>query len=58
MLKKHLKEHPEELSGETAARFKKICQMGIDQEFMDACKYILKEHPFNKKVNYEDNNAR
>lgn len=44
-LKKHFLEHPEELTGESAARYEEICQMDIDQEFMDACKYIIEEHP-------------
>lgn len=45
LLKKHFREHPAELKGETAAQFEEICQMGYDQDFMNACEYILKEHP-------------
>ena len=50
LLKKHFLDHPEELVGETATNFEDICQMGIEQEFLDACKFILKEHPLNNRV--------
>lgn len=49
LLKKHFREHPIELEGETAVRFEKICQMGYDQDFKKACKNILKEHPMRIK---------
>ena len=46
------------MTGETAARFEEICQMGIDQEFIDACMYIIEEHPSINKVNDEDDITR
>lgn len=42
MLKKHFKEHPEELIGETKKSYERICEMGYNEDFIAACKYILK----------------
>ncbi len=41
MIKKHFKEHPEELVGETKESYDRICRMGYEDDFMSACRYIL-----------------
>lgn len=42
-LKWYFEEHPEELVGETKARFEDIRQMGYDERFMETCNSVLKE---------------
>lgn len=42
-LKWYFEEHPEELVGETKARFDDIRQMGYDERFMETCNSVLKE---------------
>ncbi len=42
-LKWYFEEHPEELVGETKARFDDICQMGYDERFLETCNSVLRE---------------
>ena len=42
-LKQHFDEHPEELTGDTLTQYRRICSMGYDDNFYDACIEVLKE---------------
>ncbi len=42
-VKWYFEEHPDELVGETKARFEHIRQMGYDKQFIETCKRVLKE---------------